>query len=507
MRRYKIDCMMVHGNPPAFRCQISFGWIHVVLMFCSLFGTGMSASAQTDTLEVRIWGGQQDDRGVRLIQLANGDLLSLSSTNSTSTNQPQAWVQRIDTNAQIVWETTLSESPLLQPVDAVEHEDGRMTVFSMRYASAADGYDWHWQTLGPDGALQSSHTWGTTAWDLPLRCFDRSGELWSVGMTYASGAGDVQWTRHVWTNENWVLSDASTWGTEEEEVVTDAIITGNILLVSSSLADQQRASLTAYDLVSGETTWTYTSVWDEPTFSVALDARSTTVAALMNVETMEGKRLAFVCMSMSGDTLLEKIPGSGVDVEAVDLQWYSEEDFATISMTEDLGLGGEELLYSRWSASSGAWQGGPTFGTQWDERPSSILCDASDRFWVLGRTDGYSNGRDDVYLLQFPDAFIGDYVGNVEANVIETTLAIEGNEGREGSGWTVFPNPVSTLFEIRGHIPGQRWTVFDARGRQVAEGQQGTADASEWPAGMLWLVPSNSDQAVAMRALKLNVVH
>ena len=299
-------------------------------------------------------------------------------------------------------------------------------------------------------------------------------------MTYASGAGDVQWTRHVWTNENWVLSDASTWGTEEEEVVTDAIITGNILLVSSSLADQQRASLTAYDLVSGETTWTYTSVWDEPTFSVALDARSTTVAALMNVETMEGKRLAFVCMSMSGDTLLEKIPGSGVDVEAVDLQWYSEEDFATISMTEDLGLGGEELLYSRWSASSGAWQGGPTFGTQWDERPSSILCDASDRFWVLGRTDGYSNGRDDVYLLQFPDAFIGDYVGNVEANVIETTLAIEGNEGREGSGWTVFPNPVSTLFEIRGHMPGQRWTVFDARGRQVAEGQQGTADASEW---------------------------
>jgi len=57
--------------------------------------TSLLCSAQVDTVEVRIWGGQQDDRGVRLISLQNGEVLSLSSTNSTSNDQPQAWVQRL----------------------------------------------------------------------------------------------------------------------------------------------------------------------------------------------------------------------------------------------------------------------------------------------------------------------------------------------------------------------------------------------------------------------------
>ena len=506
MRPFKIDRMMDSVNPRTVCRRISLGGMQCLVALLALFGADLSTLAQVDTVEVRIWGGQQDDRGVRLIQLADGDLLSLSSTNSTSTNQPQAWVQRIDSNAHVVWEATLSDSPLLQPVDAVEHEDGRITVLSMRYASAADGYDWHWQTLAPDGTPQSSLSWGTAAWDLPLRCFDRSGELWSVGTTYASGSGDVQWTRHVWANENWVLSDAAAWGTEQEEVVTDAMIVGDTLLVSATLEAEQRASFTAYDLISGEITWTYSSVWDEPTSSVALDVRDTTVAGLMNVETADGMRLAFVCLSLSGDTLLEKIPGSGVDVEAYDLQWYSDGDFATISMTEGLGLGGEELLFSRWSGQNGAWQGGPTFGTPWDERPASMLCDASERFWVLGRTDGYSNGRDDVYLLQFPDASIGDYLGNVETNILETTLSIEADAIQANAGWQVFPNPVSALFEIRGYRLGQRWTVFDGWGRKVAEGQGSRVDASHWPVGLLWLVPSNSDHTITMRALKLNVV-
>lgn len=506
MRPFKIDRMMHLHNPRIVDRQATLGWMRCVLALLALVGSAFSTLAQVDTVEVRIWGGQQDDRGVRLIQLADGDLLSLSSTNSTSTNQPQAWVQRIDSNAHVVWESTLSDSPLLQPVDAVEHEDGRITVLSMRYASAADGYDWHWQSLAPDGTPQGSQLWGTPAWDLPLRCFDRSGELWTVGTTYASGSGDVQWTRHVWADENWMLSDAAAWGTEQEEVVTDALIVGDTLLVSATLEAEQRASLTAYDLISGETTWTYSSVWDEPTSSVALDARDTTVVGLMNVETADGIRLAFVCLSLSGDTLLEKIPGSGVDVEAYDLQWYSDGDFATISMTEGLGLGGEELLFSRWSAENGAWQGGPTFGTPWDERPASMLCDASNRIWVLGRTDGYSNGRDDVYLLQFPDASIGDYLGNVETNILETTLSIEADAIQANAGWQVFPNPVSALFEIRGYRSGQRWTVFDSWGRKLAEGQGSRVDASQWPVGMLWLVPSNSDNTRTMRALKLNVV-
>ncbi|MBT6163493.1 MAG: hypothetical protein HOH92_07315, partial [Crocinitomicaceae bacterium] len=102
-----------------------------VLLAGAMLCASLVCSAQVDTVEVRIWGGQQDDRGVRLISLQNGEVLSLSSTNSTSNDQPQAWVQRLDGDAQPIWETTLNDEPLLQPVDAVEHADGRITVLSM----------------------------------------------------------------------------------------------------------------------------------------------------------------------------------------------------------------------------------------------------------------------------------------------------------------------------------------------------------------------------------------
>jgi len=472
-------------------------------MLCASF----VSFAQVDAVEARVWGGQQDDRGVRLIALQNGEVLSLSSTNSTSNDQPHAWVQRLGGDAQSIWETTLDDEPLLQPVDAVEHADGRITVLSMRYANAADGYDWHWHTLNPNGLVISSQTWGTTAWDLPLRCFDREGELWSVGTTYLSGAGDLQWTQHIWMDDGWVLSNASSLGSDEEEVVTDALIVGDTLLVSATLPGLQRAQLLAYDLGTEETVWSFLSAWADPTISVALDSRNQTVAALMNVETAEGMRLAFACLSLDGDTLLEKIPGSGVDLESYDLQWYSDTDFATISMTEDLGLGGEELLFSRWSAVTGAWQGGPTFGTQLDERPACMLHDAFDRIWILGRTDGYSNGRDDVYLLQLEDASVGDYYVNVEINISDVSLSVQQDVLPEESVWQVFPNPVSGVFEIRGHQPGQRWKVMDASGRTIEEGCENHADASQWPVGLVWMLCSDANQSNSTKPLVLIVEH
>jgi len=472
-------------------------------MLCASF----VSFAQVDAVEARVWGGQQDDRGVRLIALQNGEVLSLSSTNSTSNDQPHAWVQRLGGDAQSIWETTLDDEPLLQPVDAVEHADGRITVLSMRYANAADGYDWHWHTLNPNGLVISSQTWGTTAWDLPLRCFDREGELWSVGTTYLSGAGDLQWTQHIWMDDGWVLSNASSLGSDEEEVVTDALFVGDTLLVSATLPGLQRAQLLAYDLGTEETVWSFLSAWADPTISVALDSRNQTVAALMNVETAEGMRLAFACLSLDGDTLLEKIPGSGVDLESYDLQWYSDTDFATISMTEDLGLGGEELLFSRWSAVTGAWQGGPTFGTQLDERPACMLHDAFDRIWILGRTDGYSNGRDDVYLLQLEDASVGDYYVNVEINISDVSLSVQQDVLPEESVWQVFPNPVSGVFEIRGHQPGQRWKVMDASGRTIEEGCENHADASQWPVGLVWMLCSDANQSNSTKPLVLIVEH
>jgi hypothetical protein len=136
-----------------------------------------------------------------------------------------------------------------------------------------------------------------------------------------------------------------------------------------------------------------------------------------------------------------------------------------------------------------------------------MLHDAFDRIWILGRTDGYSNGRDDVYLLQLEDASVGDYYVNVEINISDVSLSVQQDVLPEESVWQVFPNPVSGVFEIRGHQPGQRWKVMDASGRTIEEGCENHADASQWPVGLVWMLCSDANQSNSTKPLVLIVEH
>jgi len=195
--------------------------------------------------------------------------------------------------------------------------------------------------------------------------------------------------------------------------------------------------------------------------------------------------LAFAVVDLSGVITLEHLPGSGVSVAGCDVQWYSDVDFATVASTEELGLGGDEILFSRWSAATGAWQGGPTFGTPWDEVPASMLCDEDGRLWIAGVTDGYSNGRDDLYVLQIPDAGISDYQGDVVTDIVETLLQVP----FEASPMTasVFPNPTTGPFQLQGFTESVVWRVYDARGSLVLRGQGSTGSLLGMTPGLYFL--------------------
>ena len=426
--------------------------------------------AQTDTVQIRVYGGQQDDRGRRVVQLSGGDVLVLSTTNSTDDDTPHAWLHRMDSAADLVWSTTIEDEPLLQPVDAVEHADGLITVLGMRFGGVTQAYDWGWYTLNNEGALLAETHWGTDSWDLPVRTMLRNDTLWSVGTSYETGAGDAWVTAHVWVDETWSLVHSGVVGsTSLEEQVVDAAYMGDTLLVLTSLEEPARTQWTGVNPLTGESLWTYESGWLDATTAVALDVRGASAVALMNVETEAGMRLAFAVVDASGAVTLEHLPGSGVSVTGCDVQWYSDGDFATVAVTEELGLGGEEILFSRWSAANGAWQGGPTFGTPWDEVPAAMLCDEAGRLWIAGATDGYSNGRDDLYLLQIPDAGISEYQADVVSDIVETTLHVDLDPAPKTV--SVFPNPTNGPFQIEGCAENAVWCIFDSRGTLVLRGQ------------------------------------
>lgn len=446
-----------------------------------------AGAAQTDTVEVRIFGGQRDDRGLRLIELANGDVVALSSSNSTTDEEPHAWVRRFDAEVNGVWDATVADSPLLHAVDAVEHGPGLLTVLGTRYANASAAYDWGWYTLDASGVQIAASHWGTDAWDLPGRVLHRNDSLWTLGTSYVNGTGDVHCTLHTWTEGAWVLADQ--WSVESagEASVVDAEWFGSRLGVFTAMDGDDHAAFSVFDPLTGEADWTFATSFGVPTTAQAISVQDSTAALLINAATDDGVRLGFVCLSFDGDTLLESIPGSGVDIAGRDIAWYGPSNFATIAVTEDLGLGGEEWLYSRWT-SGGVWQGGPTFGTQWDEVPSALIQTSDERLWMLGSTDGYSNGRDDVYLLVAPSPGVGNNTihYNELVSIEEQAVAIEAP--LESPDLAVFPNPVQDRFTVNGMGENGHWTLVDARGRSVRAGKGPHGDVAGLPMGSYWVM-------------------
>ena len=106
-----------------------FKWIETACIAASMCAA-LGGWAQADTVEVRVYGGQRDDRGLRLVELSDGDVLALSSSNSTTDEEPHAWIRRFESLVNPVWNATISDTPLLQPVDAVEHGAGFITFWA-----------------------------------------------------------------------------------------------------------------------------------------------------------------------------------------------------------------------------------------------------------------------------------------------------------------------------------------------------------------------------------------
>lgn len=469
-----------------------FKWIESFCLAASMC-TAFGSWAQVDTVEVRVYGGQRDDRGLRLVELSNGDVLALSSSNSTTDEEPHAWLHRFDSLLNPVWNVTISDAPLLQPADAVEHGDGLITVLGVRYANASAAYDWGWYTVDAEGNSISETQWGSDAWDIPARLLQRNDSLWSVGTTYATGGGDVYVTLHTWNEAGWLFDSAWSWDSGTADEVTDAEFIAGSIAVSTSGNDQARC--TVFDANDGNVQWSYVTSFDSPAKAKAVDVQDSTVVMLFNADTPDGMRLGFACLNLQGDTLLQTIPGSGVDVAGEDIAWYGPNNFATVAATNELGLGEGEWLFSRWT-DGGVWQGGPTFGTQWDEIPAAILHASDGRLWMIGSTDGYSNGRDDVYLVVAPSPQVGnnDMFTNVEATIAEEAVSVD--EVANSQPLSVYPHPVRDVFSLGMKHPAATWSLSDAQGRHVLSGTGSKGNACGLPPGMYVLRVNETNEAI-----------
>jgi hypothetical protein len=115
---------------------------------------------------------------------------------------------------------------------------------------------------------------------------------------------------------------------------------------------------------------------------------------------------------------------------------------------------------------------------------------------MIGSTDGYSNGRDDVYLVVAPSPQVGnnEMFTNVEANIIEEAVWVQ--EFTAEQPMAVYPHPVRDAFSLESVHPQATWSLSDAKGRLVLQGMGRTGNACALSPGMYVLRVNETNEAI-----------
>jgi hypothetical protein len=115
---------------------------------------------------------------------------------------------------------------------------------------------------------------------------------------------------------------------------------------------------------------------------------------------------------------------------------------------------------------------------------------------MIGATDGYSNGRDDVYLVVAPSPQVGnnETATNVQVEVSEDAVAVE--EWGRVPPLAVYPHPVRSTFTVVNAPVGSRWSLSDVAGHIVLDGYGETGDVSGLSPGVYVLQVSGTHEAI-----------
>jgi hypothetical protein len=121
---------------------------------------------------------------------------------------------------------------------------------------------------------------------------------------------------------------------------------------------------------------------------------------------------------------------------------------------------------------------------------------------MLGSTDGYSNGRDDVYLVVAPSPQVGNIetVTNVQVDIGEDAVAVE--EWGRVPPLAVYPHPVRSTFTVVNAPVGSRWSLSDVAGHIVLDGYGETGDVSGLSPGVYVLQVSGTHEAIPVWVMR-----
>jgi hypothetical protein len=323
----------------------------IVVGYTMSFGSGfkdvylLKLNAQGDTLWSKTYGGVDDDVGYSVKETSNGNIIIVGHTGSLAINDLDVYIIKTDENGNLLWSRTYGGTNIDEARSVQQTSDGGFIITGFTY-SFGDG--------DPDVYLLRTDLSGDTLW---TKTYDFSTQSGGFCIKETNGG---------------------------------FIIAGGVSM---------RALLMKVDSV-GDTIWMrkYGSDSDNGLYSIA-EIDGERYFAVGEISTSNGIDIFLHQFNENGDSLFTNTyGGQGVDI-GYSIYHTMNGEYIICGSSDSFDSGSFDLYMVKVDAGGNlVWS--QTYGGSGREEGRSVVQTQDGGYIVVGCTESYGEGSDDVYLIK-----------------------------------------------------------------------------------------------------------
>ena len=376
-----------------------------------------SVSAWSDALQVQIgpvvlrwvktFGGTASDRGSSVQETQGGGYIVTGHSGSFGAGGYDAWLVKTDPNGDTVWTRTFGGAGWDEGTMGQETSDGGFILAGQTASSGAGQTDLWLVKTDARGDLVWDKTFGGVDYDGGYAVEEaRDGGYVATGYTwsYGAGHGDVWLIKTdaggnlVWDRTYGIWADEE-WGESVQQTQDDGYI---IAAVTCPCADEPGDVWLIKTDAAGNRVWdrVYGGLGADWVHSVRQTLDGGYIAAGYTESYGAGGRDAWLIRTdADGNLVWDKTYGGAKADMAASVQLTDDGGYIVAGYTGSYGAGGHDVWLVR-TGPNGDTLWTRTFGDAGDDEGCSVQRTEDGGYIVVGTTESYGAGKDDVWLVK-----------------------------------------------------------------------------------------------------------
>jgi hypothetical protein len=432
-----------------------------ILGFVLFLASGNAYGQAPDSLWHRAYGDTLFDNGLSVIETGDGYYLTAGSLQYRDLESGEintdAYVLKIDADGDTLWARRYGGGSGDVARSVIEASDGNYVIAGYSNSWSAGDLDFYVIKIDPDGNLIWETTIGNSPGEDAGYCVrevpDSSYRI--VGTTDAYGDTDILLVG-VAADNSWSWQHPYVAPSYQHANRIEVTPSGDLIIVGTTFTTSMDVYLMKINSM-GDTLWTRAYNFGSHDYGMSVKPVSYYAYIISGYSTAAGapiQNALLLKVGSTGNVNWSKFYGGAGNDLGTSVEALSDGGFVFTGQTESYGAGGRDVWLVRTDASGDTlWTttyGGVANDAGWEVRSTS---DGS--FIIVGQTTSFGHGSGDIYVLKTA----GDPAGIGPTQRLGNTLSLEATPVPSSAG-------VIFNFEIPKNITAHL-TVYDLHGREV----------------------------------------